>query len=70
MCHDFAGRYVNVHHFVQEAHGGSNEIENAIALCDRCHGEAGTTTPSIRSAPSTAPRNSGATAMNGGPMWL
>jgi demethylmenaquinone methyltransferase/2-methoxy-6-polyprenyl-1,4-benzoquinol methylase len=41
VCGDFAGHYTNVHHIVQEARGGSNEIDNAIALCERCHGEAG-----------------------------
>ncbi len=41
ICHEFAGRYTNVHHIIQEADGGLNEIENAIVLCLRCHGEAG-----------------------------
>jgi len=41
VCHDFAGRSVNVHHIIQEADGGLNTIENAICLCLRCHAEAG-----------------------------
>lgn len=41
VCHEFAGLYVNVHHIVQRAEGGSNDIGNAIMLCLRCHGEAG-----------------------------
>jgi HNH endonuclease len=41
VCHQFAGRASNVHHIVQEAHGGSNTLENAICLCLRCHAEAG-----------------------------
>jgi 5-methylcytosine-specific restriction endonuclease McrA len=41
VCRAFAGRDVDVHHIVPQAEGGSDEIDNAIALCDRCHGEAG-----------------------------
>jgi hypothetical protein len=41
VCHEFAGLYVNVHHIVPETDGGKSEIENAIVLCLRCHGEAG-----------------------------
>ncbi len=41
VCHEFAGRYTNVHHIVLESDGGSNDLENAIVLCLRCHGEAG-----------------------------
>lgn len=41
VCHEFAGRSVNVHHIEQEADGGSNTLENAIVLCLRCHTEAG-----------------------------
>jgi hypothetical protein len=41
VCHEFAGRSVNVHHIVQEADGGENIIDNAICLCLRCHAEAG-----------------------------
>jgi HNH endonuclease len=41
ICHEFAGRSVNVHHVIQEADGGLNTIDNAICLCLRCHAEAG-----------------------------
>jgi hypothetical protein len=41
VCHQFAGLYTNVHHIVRESNSGSNDLENAIALCLRCHGEAG-----------------------------
>jgi hypothetical protein len=40
ICNEFCGLYSYVHHIVQEADGGPNTIENAIVLCDRCHGEA------------------------------
>lgn len=41
VCQEFAGLYTNVHHIVPESDGGSNDLENAIVLCLRCHGEAG-----------------------------
>ncbi len=41
VCHLHAGRDAVVHHIVQEADGGPNELENAIVLCSKCHGEAG-----------------------------
>jgi len=41
VCHEFAGRSVNVHHIQQESDGGANTLENAIVLCLRCHAEAG-----------------------------
>lgn len=41
VCHEFAGRSVNVHHIKQESDGGANTQENAIVLCLRCHAEAG-----------------------------
>lgn len=41
VCHRFKGVKVQVHHIVPEAQGGSNEIENAIALCFDCHADAG-----------------------------
>jgi hypothetical protein len=41
VCHEFAGRSINVHHIKQEAEGGPNTLENAIVLCLRCHAEAG-----------------------------
>ena len=41
VCHEFCGLYTNVHHIVPEADGGPDDLENAIVLCLRCHGEAG-----------------------------
>lgn len=41
VCHDFVGRNVNVHHIIQEAQGGPSDLANSIALCFRCHAEAG-----------------------------
>ncbi|MBK8897128.1 MAG: HNH endonuclease [Candidatus Competibacteraceae bacterium] len=41
VCHEFSGRSINIHHIIQEADGGLNTIDNAIALCLRCHSEAG-----------------------------
>jgi hypothetical protein len=41
VCHQLAGRASNVHHIIQEAHGGANTLDNAICLCQRCHAEAG-----------------------------
>lgn len=41
ICHEFAGLYTNVHHIVQKADGGEDDIDNAIVLCLRCHGEVG-----------------------------
>lgn len=41
VCQEFAGRHTNVHHIISESEGGSNDLENAIVLCLRCHGEAG-----------------------------
>lgn len=41
VCHVKAGRNIEVHHIVQEADKGANTIDNAIALCFRCHSEAG-----------------------------
>jgi len=41
VCHEYAGRDMEVHHIVHEAAGGANTLDNAIGLCSRCHGEAG-----------------------------
>ena len=41
ICHRFAGVFTNVHHIIQEADGGSDELENAIVLCLECHGQVG-----------------------------
>lgn len=41
VCQEFAGRATNVHHMLPESNGGSNDLENAIVLCLRCHAEVG-----------------------------
>src|SRR5262249_27506902 len=41
FCKKWAGRNIEVHHLIQEADGGSNEIDNAIVLCFDCHADAG-----------------------------
>lgn len=41
VCHRFAGVNIEVHHIKQEADGGANTFENAIALCFDCHSFAG-----------------------------
>jgi len=41
VCHEFAGRAINVHHIQQESDDGANTLENSIVLCLRCHSEAG-----------------------------
>jgi hypothetical protein len=39
ICHRFCGVKIETDHIEQEGEGGSNEIENAIALCFECHAE-------------------------------
>ncbi len=41
VCHRYKGVKVEVHHIVQEADGGPNTFDNAIALCFDCHADAG-----------------------------
>jgi hypothetical protein len=41
VCHEFAGRSINVHHIKPECDSGDNSPDNAVALCLRCHAEAG-----------------------------
>lgn len=41
VCHRYKGVKVEVHHIVPEAEGGTNDTENAIALCFDCHADAG-----------------------------
>ena len=39
LCHKFCGTKIEVHHIKQEADGGNNTFENAIALCFDCHAD-------------------------------
>jgi hypothetical protein len=41
VCHRYKGVKVEVHHIVPQAQGGSDEPDNAIALCFDCHADAG-----------------------------
>ncbi len=41
VCHVFTGREAEVQHITPESENGPNAIDNAIVLCQRCHGEAG-----------------------------
>lgn len=41
VCHRYKGVKIEVHHINQEADGGPNTFENAIALCFDCHSDAG-----------------------------
>ncbi|MCA6449927.1 MAG: HNH endonuclease [Chitinophagaceae bacterium] len=41
VCHKPKGLNIEVHHIIPEAEGGSNTIDNAIALCFDCHAAAG-----------------------------
>lgn len=40
ICHRFCGVKMEIDHIVPRAEGGSDDIENAIALCFECHAEA------------------------------
>jgi hypothetical protein len=39
VCHRWCGTKMDIDHIEQRADGGSNEMENAIALCFDCHAE-------------------------------
>ena len=41
VCHRYKGLKVEVHHIVPVAQGGSDDEDNAIALCFDCHADAG-----------------------------
>jgi len=41
VCHRYKGLKIEVHHIIQEANGGPNTLDNAIALCFDCHADAG-----------------------------
>lgn len=45
LCRRFAGTAIQTHHIIQEADGGSNELENCIPLCLLCHEEVGAYNP-------------------------
>lgn len=39
VCHRFCGSKMEIDHIIPKAEQGSNEIENAIAVCFDCHAE-------------------------------
>lgn len=41
ICRESAGLNINVHHMIPEAEGGSDDIDNALVLCLKCHSEVG-----------------------------
>lgn len=41
VCHKAKGLNIEVHHIDPEVSGGSNDFDNAIALCFDCHADAG-----------------------------
>ncbi len=41
VCHRYKGVKVEVHHMILQSDGGTDDIENAIALCFDCHADAG-----------------------------
>lgn len=41
VCHRFDAGHIEVHHIIPQANGGSDDFENAIALCFDCHTWAG-----------------------------
>ena len=41
VCHRFKGVKVEVHHIIPVSKGGSDDFDNAIALCFDCHADAG-----------------------------
>jgi hypothetical protein len=45
LCRRFAGTAIQTHHIIQEADGGSNDLENCIPLCLFCHEEVGAYNP-------------------------
>jgi len=48
VCNGASTRDVEVHHIQPESAGGSNDADNAIVLCLKCHSEAGHYNPSHR----------------------
>ncbi len=45
VCRKFGGRDCEVHHIIPSADGGKDDIDNAVALCFRCHSEVGSYNP-------------------------
>ncbi|MEK7949559.1 HNH endonuclease signature motif containing protein [Luteolibacter soli] len=45
LCRRYSGTAMQTHHIIQEASGGSNELENCIPLCLLCHEEVGSYNP-------------------------
>lgn len=41
VCHRYAGLKVEVHHIKQRSKGGTDSLQNAIALCFDCYTDAG-----------------------------
>ena len=41
VCHRYKGVMVEVHHIVPISKGGTDDPDNAIALCFDCHADAG-----------------------------
>lgn len=41
VCRRYKGVKVEIHHIVPQSQGGSNDLDNAIALCFDCHTDAG-----------------------------
>ncbi len=39
ICHSFCGFHIEIHHIVPKSEDGKDDIENAIALCYKCHAE-------------------------------
>ena len=48
ICRRFRPTLLQVHHIVERAEGGSDEIENLIALCITCHSDVHTKRPFTR----------------------
>ena len=40
LCERCGGKAADVHHITYRSHGGTDEFENLIGLCRRCHDQA------------------------------
>ena len=45
LCHKFCRTDIEIHHIVEEANGGPNDLDNAIPLCYECHADMGKKDP-------------------------